>query len=81
MSSQTTRVRRATTRRPSLPTPLAFGLDDAAQMLGIGRTKLRELIASGKLPSFQVGRRRLVSEADLREFVEAQQRRDLKRVS
>jgi excisionase family DNA binding protein len=39
--------------------------------LGVGRSKIFELIASGELRSVKVGRRRLVSEAALTEFIES----------
>ncbi|WP_048472200.1 helix-turn-helix domain-containing protein [Mycolicibacterium chlorophenolicum] len=37
--------------------------------LGIGRSMVFELMASGQLRSVKVGRRRLVSEAALAEFI------------
>lgn len=45
------------------------GSDTGPALLGIGRTKWFELIASGELRSVKIGRRRLVSEAALAEFV------------
>ena len=39
--------------------------------LGLGRSKTFELIATGRLRSVKVGRRRLVSEAALVEFIES----------
>ncbi|OBG10444.1 excisionase [Mycolicibacterium fortuitum] len=38
--------------------------------LSIGRTQVFALIANGQLRSVKVGRRRLVSEAAIREFIE-----------
>ncbi|BAD54854.1 helix-turn-helix domain-containing protein [Nocardia farcinica] len=38
--------------------------------LGVGRSKVFELIESGELRSVKIGRRRLVSEASLIEFIE-----------
>ena len=40
------------------------------ERLGLGRSKVFELLASGQLRSVKVGRRRLVSEAALVEFIE-----------
>ena len=40
----------------------------AADLLGIGKTKLNELIASGELPSAVVGRRRLLRPSDLESY-------------
>lgn len=39
--------------------------------LQVGRTKIYEFIASGQLRSTKVGKRRVVSEAALREFIAA----------
>jgi len=49
---------------------LTLKADEAAEVLGIGRTKLYQLIYAGELPSFTVGRRRLISTSALREWVE-----------
>lgn len=49
---------------------MAYSVQEAARVLSIGTTKLHELLASGELPSFNIGRRRLVSAADLESFVE-----------
>jgi excisionase family DNA binding protein len=38
-------------------------------LTGLGRTKIYEEIASGRLKSVQVGRRRFVRHADLEEYV------------
>jgi excisionase family DNA binding protein len=46
------------------------------ERLCLGRSKVFELIANGQLRSVQVGRRRLVSEAALREFIEKLDRTD-----
>ena len=45
---------------------------DAAQRLGLGRTKVNELIQSGELPSVMVGKRRLLRPADLEAFAARQ---------
>lgn len=45
-------------------------IESTMAQLGIGRSKVYELIASGQLRSVKVGRRRLVSEAAINEFVE-----------
>jgi excisionase family DNA binding protein len=42
---------------------------EAAQLLGIGRTKLRELLAAEAIPSVRIGRRRLVPRAAVEAFV------------
>ena len=43
--------------------------EEAARALGIGRTKLYELLASAKLPSVRIGGSRRVSVDALTEFV------------
>ena len=43
--------------------------EEAAQALGIGRTKLYELLATAKLPSVRIGGSRRVSVDALTEFV------------
>ena len=45
---------------------------EAAQRLGLGKTKVNELIASGDLPSVLVGKRRLLRPADLEAFAARQ---------
>lgn len=56
--------------RPDLgPLPLLVDVGEAARLLGLGRTKVFELLASGDLESVVVGRRRLVPTAALVEFV------------
>lgn len=44
------------------PLPLDYSLKDAANVLGIGLTKLSELIADNEIESVTVGRRRLISQ-------------------
>jgi excisionase family DNA binding protein len=40
--------------------PLAVRISDATRLTGIGKTKLFELIAEGKLETASIGRRRLI---------------------
>lgn len=42
----------------------------AAHVLGIGRTKLYELMASREIPSLRIGRNRLISRKALEAYVE-----------
>jgi excisionase family DNA binding protein len=44
---------------------------EACQMTGLGKTKLYELIANGKIETTTVGRRRLINVESLRRLVEA----------
>lgn len=48
---------------------LAIGPDDAARLLGVGRTTLFQLLRDGEIRSFQIGGRRLIRRADLEAFV------------
>lgn len=49
--------------------PLAHSIPGACARLGLGRTVIYELIQTGELRSFKVGRRTLIPEADLQRFV------------
>ncbi|OZD85599.1 helix-turn-helix domain-containing protein [Rhodococcus sp. 05-339-2] len=44
--------------------------DQASSRLGISRSKLFGLIQSGELPSVKVGKRRLVSDSAIDQFIE-----------
>lgn len=57
------------------PEPLAYSTDDAAAALGIGRTTLFALIASGEIKTFLIKRRRLVSRAALEAYIAKQERK------
>ncbi len=48
---------------------LLYRPEDAAQVLGIGRSKVFELMAAGQLRSVQLGRSRRIPESALRDFV------------
>lgn len=45
-------------------------LPTAQERLGIGRSKIFELIASGELRSVKIGRTRLIPESAIVEFIE-----------
>jgi excisionase family DNA binding protein len=57
------------------PTPIALGTADAARTLGIGKTKLFALIASGDLPAIRLGGKTLIRRVDLEAFADALPRR------
>ena len=48
---------------------LLYRPEEAAKVLGLGRTKVYELIASGELRSVKIGAARRVSATALAEFV------------
>jgi excisionase family DNA binding protein len=49
---------------------LAYRIQDAVRVSGIGRTKFYELIKNGELQTISVGRRRLISAESLRALLE-----------
>lgn len=50
--------------------PLAISVREAAHRLGLGRTKIYDLVRSGELQSRTVGRRRLISMASVAAMLE-----------
>ena len=50
--------------------PLLVTVEEAARLLGIGRTTMFELIGSGEIKSIRLGRRRLISRTTLETFVD-----------
>jgi excisionase family DNA binding protein len=53
-------------------TPLAVRPRQAAQMLGVGQTKLYELLNAGDLDSFHIGRSRRVTMASISRYIDRQ---------
>ena len=49
--------------------PICVKINDAARMIGIGRTKLYELISTGELETVKIGKATRVTTASLRELV------------
>ena len=47
----------------------AYSVQEIASMLGIGKTKTRELLDSGILPVTKVGRQYFTSPASIQEFL------------
>jgi excisionase family DNA binding protein len=50
--------------------PVLVSVDQAAKVVGLGKSKLYELLLSGELKSLKIGRRRLISMSALKEFVD-----------
>jgi excisionase family DNA binding protein len=62
---------RAEVAAAGVPAPdRLLGIDEAAAMLGLGRSRVYGLIAGGELGSLKVGRRRLIPSSAIREFIE-----------
>ena len=56
--------------QPHYPVKLLLKVEEVAEMLNLGRSKLYSYILSGELRSVKVGRRRLITPDAVREFVE-----------
>lgn len=50
--------------------PISVSVPEAGEFLGIGTTLTWEQVRSGALPSFRIGRRRLILFSDLQVFAE-----------
>lgn len=49
--------------------PICVKVNEAARMIGVGRTKLYELIAEGELETVKIGKATRVTTASLLDFV------------
>jgi excisionase family DNA binding protein len=47
-----------------------FTVDELREWLGLGRTKAHELVASGEIPSYRIGRLRRIKKADVERYLE-----------
>lgn len=54
--------------------PVTVSVEQAAHLLGIGRTVTYDLVLSGELRSVKIGRRRLVVRASIAEYVDRLER-------
>ena len=59
------------------PQRLLLRIPEAAETLGLGRTKIYELIAIGELPTIRVGRAVRISVSTLQKWVEAREQPEL----
>ena len=50
--------------------PLTITVNDACKALGLGRTKIYELIGEGKLRTIKIGRRTLITTESIRRLVD-----------
>jgi excisionase family DNA binding protein len=54
------------------PDPICVRINDAARMIGIGRTKLYELIAAGEVETVKLGKSTRITTASLHDLVRRQ---------
>ena len=54
---------------PPLVEPICVRVNEAARMIGIGRTKLYELIASGEIEAIKLGKSTRIMTVSLHELV------------
>ncbi len=50
--------------------PLAHSIPATARLIGVGRTKIYELINSGELRSIHIGNRHLVTDDEVRQLLQ-----------
>lgn len=55
-------------------TPMAYSVVDAARVLGIGKSKLYELVKQGEIETIKIGSRTLVLHDQLAAFVDRQRK-------
>ena len=55
-----------------LPEPICVRVNDAARMIGVGRTKLYELIASGEVQAVKLGKSTRITTASVHELIRQQ---------
>ena len=60
------------------PTPLAYRIEDARRCLGLGTTKLYELIGTGALDARKAGGRTLITAESLRAYLASLPRADIR---
>ena len=58
------------------PQRLLLRIPEVAETLGIGRTKIYELIATGELPTIRLGRAVRISVSALQKWVEAREQQE-----
>jgi excisionase family DNA binding protein len=54
----------------STPDPICVRVNDAARMIGVGRTKLYELIAAGEVEMIKLGKSTRITTTSLHELIE-----------
>ena len=56
--------------RVSMPGRLLYSVEEAADLLGIGRTFMFHLVATGEIDSFKIGKRRKIPRDALDGYIE-----------
>ena len=54
------------------PDPICVRVNEAARMIGVGRTKLYELIAAGEVETVKLGKATRITTASLHDLVKRQ---------
>jgi excisionase family DNA binding protein len=54
------------------PDPICVRVNDAARMIGVGRTKLYELIAAGEVETVKLGKSTRITTASLHDLIRRQ---------
>jgi excisionase family DNA binding protein len=49
---------------------LVYSIDEAADLLGIGRTFMFQLVASGEIASFKIGKRRKIAREEIDAYLD-----------
>ena len=52
------------------PEPIFYGINDVAKMIGLGRSKVWEMVATGELFSVRIGKRRLIPTEEIARWKE-----------
>ena len=55
---------------PDVPERLVYSVDEAADLLGIGRTYMFHLVATGEIESFKIGNRRKIPRDALAQYID-----------
>jgi excisionase family DNA binding protein len=63
-------VPRPRVRKTDPPEPQAYRFEDAARVLGIGRTSVYELVAEGKLKKVTIAGRSLITAESIRQLIQ-----------
>jgi excisionase family DNA binding protein len=57
-----------------IPPRFSYGIKDACEATGLGRSFLYQKISAGELPIFKIGSRTLIASDDLQEFIQRHRR-------